>query len=271
MNRLATIAIVLLLLLAALGVPDDAAAFSATCLPGGFPDAPTPPVFTATTNAGSSSDAFTVEVWRVACQDTSGQAAVLLRATPIAPLPRVCYFDFEIFQDGQQFEAILRRSDGTSFCSSLAHAATFFFEKDSFISIPFDTTQAFTLIHSSFSSRGTILEIPAGEPLSISIISTGCNPCTAGQTAAFHIHVVNPGPPIAVELKTGIHIPGGAAITLLGIHVGDVLETGEFDIPLVNIVVSGDVPNGTYTVEAAILDPIFGTTLSRHSIGVVKQ
>ena len=37
-----------------------------------------------------------------------------------------------------------------------------------------------------------------------------------------------------------------------------VVESGEHDIPLLSIIVPGDVPNGTYTIEAAILDPIFG-------------
>jgi hypothetical protein len=53
--------------------------------------------------------------------------------------------------------------------------------------------------------------------------------------------------------------------------MGEVLESGVFDIPLASIVVPGDAPNGTYTIEAAILDPVLGVTLSRHAITVVKQ
>jgi hypothetical protein len=50
-----------------------------------------------------------------------------------------------------------------------------------------------------------------------------------------------------------------------------VLAAGEQNISLASIVIPGDVPSGTYAIEAAILDPTFGATLSRHSLSAVKQ
>jgi hypothetical protein len=269
--------LLVLLLVATGGVPEASAAVSATCLPGGFPDAPTPPVFTATANAASSADAFTIEVWRVVCQDDSGETAVLLRATPISRLPYVCSYEFEIFQDGQQTDAILMLANGAGFCSNLVHPAIFFLDRSQSYyspSIPFNTTEAFTLLHVAYSEkdRGLILEIPAGGPPGLTVVSTGCNPCRAGDTASFHVHVSNPGDRVGVELKTATHLPnGGPTLTILGEFVGRMLESGDVDIPLTSILITDDLPNGTYTIEAAILNPVVGTTISRHRLDVVKH
>jgi hypothetical protein len=60
-------------------------------------------------------------------------------------------------------------------------------------------------------------------------------------------------------------------VSLLGVLGEEVLDPGESDLPLASVVVPGDGPSGTYTVEAAILDPIFGVTLSRDAITAVRQ
>ncbi len=96
-------------------------------------------------------------------------------------------------------------------------------------------------------------------------------PDSGAQTATFHLHVVNPGGALPVELKAGLRLPTGGTFTLLDAHVEDVLAPGEEDIPLASIVVPAEAPNGTYVVEAAILEPTFGATRSRHSLSVVKQ
>jgi len=69
----------------------------------------------------------------------------------------------------------------------------------------------------------------------------------------------------------GLRMPNGGAVTLLDTYMEGDLAPGEKDIPLVSIVVPAGAPNGTYLIEAAILDPIFGETLARHSLSVRKQ
>jgi hypothetical protein len=60
--------------------------------------------------------------------------------------------------------------------------------------------------------------------------------------------------------------------TILGLYVEQTLGSGAFDIPLISLVVSGDIPTGIHVLEAAILDPITGVTLSRNSLqGVVPD
>lgn len=263
--------LVILFLLAATAGPAEA--ISEACLPGGFPDTPTPPVFAANARF-TTSDEFRVDVWRVLCQDGSGEVALLVRVTAITANPFVCSVNFNFVQGGQHIDGRILPGPGLpSFCADLTQATTFSLER--VLGPPFDNKAAFTLIIDSSTSLApdTTLEIPAYVPAAptITVVSTGCNPCSAGQLAQFQIHVVNAGPPVTVELKTGVRLPGGSAITLLGVHVEDLLDPGDYTIPLAGIVVPADIPDGTYTIEAAILDPIFGVTLSRSSVSVVKQ
>jgi len=244
---------------------------SATCLPGGFPATPTAPVFgkNVSWGFGTATEFYHIDVWRVGCQDGSGRGPVAPgNATVIGPLRL-----FQQLHVPAERPAIIRQTPGgSSFCGDLLVATTFVLERQS--GPAFDPTGALTLDIDQLQTH-TTLEVPAGggaPQLGITIVSTGCNPCSVGQTATFHIHAVNPGGPLPVELKTGLHFPNGRpTFTLLGVHVEDVLGSGEEDIPLASIVVPGDVPNGTYTLEAAVLEPIFGVTLSRHSRSVVKQ
>jgi hypothetical protein len=264
----ALLSLVLLALL--LSVPSPAQAISAGCLPGGFPTTPGPDAvgrFFAW-----FSEPFRGDVWRVTCADDPNQIAVLFRVVPQGGTsPFICSSSFDIIQGGQQIAPVLQQTASpSSFCNDLLVATTFVLERQS--GPAFDPKGAFTLAHDADIVR--TLDVPAGggaPQLGITVVSTGCNPCSAGQIATFHIHVVNPGTPLTVELKTGIQFPNGQAITLLGLYVEDVVETGTFDIPLASFVVPGNVPNGTYTIEAAILEPIFGDTLSRHSISAVKR
>lgn len=105
---------------------------------------------------------------------------------------------------------------------------------------------------------------------SISVISTGCTSCSPGSVVTFHAHIVNPGPAIVVELKTGVRLPDGTIISLLGRHHEQALGAGQtVDIDLISgFVVPLGAPSGTYPVEAALLEPDLGVTLSRHSLPV---
>lgn len=270
MRRIA-LSLSLVLVLAAL---TDAFAISATCLPGGFPTTPGPQAVgrNVTWGLGSSQDEYRIDVWRVACQDGSG-AALLLRATPITSAPFVCSSNFTLIQGGQQIDAVIRQSPSDfSFRGDLLVATTFALERQS--GPAFSPTGAFTLDIDQLATH-TTLEVPAGggaPQLGITVVSTGCNPCRFGQTATFHVHAINPGGTLDVELRAGIRFPNnGPLVPILDLCTETVLPTGEQNIPLTSIVVPGDVPNGTYTIEAAILDPVFGATLSRHSVNVAKQ
>jgi hypothetical protein len=246
-------------------------ALAPTCLPGGFPATPTPPVISVT--GYYFDESFYVDVWRVPCQDASGEVAVLLRVTPITPSPWVCSINFDFVQGGEHIDGrLLLPGSDAGFCGDVSEATTFSHER--VLGPPLDNKAAFTVVIDPVTaSRQPIqLEVPAyASQLGMAVVSTGCGPCSAGQLAQFHLRVENPGPPVTVELKTGIRLPGGAAVTLLGLHVEETLGSGAVDLPLAGIIVPAEVPTGTYTVEAALLDPIFGTTLARHSLNVVKQ
>jgi hypothetical protein len=69
-----------------------------------------------------------------------------------------------------------------------------------------------------------------------------------------------------VELKTGARLPGGAVISILGRHEEELLPSGTTVIPLLSLPLPAGVPLGTYTIEAALLEPEFGVTISRHSV-----
>jgi hypothetical protein len=264
-------ALLAILAVTVLGLASGASALAPTCLPGGFPETPTPPVVSAT---GYWLDhQFYVDVWRVPCQDGSGEVALLLRATPITSSPFVCSPNFDFVQNGAAIDGrLLLSGSEAGFCGNLPTATTFSLER--VLGPALDNKAAFTLVidPSTASKPKTLVEIAAFAPeLGVTIVSTGCGPCSAGQLAELHLHLVNPGPPVTVELKTGIRLPNGAAITLLGVHVEETLSTGAVDVPLAGIVVPADAANGTYVFEAALLDTIFGTTLARHSLSVVKQ
>jgi hypothetical protein len=252
-----------------LGLAGEAHAISAGCLPGGLPATPGPD---AVGRAFAWFDeVFRGDVWRVACADNPNQIALLLRITPLNSTPFICSSSFTLVQAGQQIDpVILQTPSSSSFCTDLLVATTFSLERRG--GPPFDPKGAFTLAHDSDIVR--TLDVPAGggaPELGITVVSTGCNPCRAGQIATFHIHTVNPGAPLGVDLRAGLEMPNNASVALFDLCTVTVVESGEHDIPLLSIIVPGNVPNGTYTVEAAILDPIFGATLSRHSLSVVKQ
>jgi hypothetical protein len=243
------------------GWAGEAGAISAGCLSGGFPATPGPDA------VGRSfawfDELFRGDVWRVACADDPNQVAILFRVVPQGSSPFVCSASFDIIQGGQQIGPILRQTpSSSSFCNDLLVPTTFVLERQS--GPPFDPKGAFTLAHDSDIVR--TLEVPAGggaPTLNITVVSTGCNACLVGQLAQFHIHVANPGPPILVELKTAFHFPDGSTGTILGRHVEDILESGEFDIPLLGIIVPPEAPKGQYVIEAAVIHPDTGVTLAR--------
>lgn len=215
-----------LALLVALGLlpllPLDAHAIRAACAPDGFPTTPGPGVVGRLFQDGSA--LFHGSVWRVSCDiDDPSDVAIFFRVTPLPDpsgtigSPYICSERFTIFQDlgedQQIVPALLPTVEATtSFCSGLQVPRTFALERASGGS--FDPTGAFILQY-----EDQPLSVPAGtaqHPPRIFVISTGCNPCSAGQVAAFHIEVENTGAPVGVELKTGLRFPDGRLVSLLG-------------------------------------------------------
>ena len=131
----------------------------------------------------------------------------------------------------------------------------------------YDEVAAFTLIYRG--SPVTAVEIPAAEPPTLTVVATGCTTCYSGNTLGFELHVTNPGGPKLVELKTGARLPDGSVISILGRHEEELLPSGVTVIPLFSgLVLPAGTPSGAYTIEAALLEPELGVTLSRSSVPV---
>lgn len=132
----------------------------------------------------------------------------------------------------------------------------------------YDETAAFTLIYDG--TVATSVEIPAAAPLpglpTVIVIATGCTTCHPGDMVAFQMLITNPGAPVLVELKTGARLPGGPVVSILGRHGEEVIGAGITVIPLFALVLPAGVPAGSYAIEAALLEPDLGVTLSRSSV-----
>lgn len=115
----------------------------------------------------------------------------------------------------------------------------------------------------------------AGPPppvLAVTVHPLGCTTCRPGQTLGFELQVTNPGAPMLVELKTGAKLPGGGMVSILGRHEEERLPSGVTVIPLfAGFVLPDGIPAGAYAIEAALLEPELGVTLSRHSVGLTLQ
>jgi uncharacterized membrane protein len=116
------------------------------------------------------------------------------------------------------------------------------------------------------------LEWSSGESRrSFNLNGPGCNPCAAGDDAAFLAKVANGGAPVSAELKLSVTPPTGPAIDLLGRSVKLVVPSGESNVPLAALTVPAEAASGAYVVEAALIDPARGTTLVRDRLIAVKQ
>ena len=74
---------------------------------------------------------------------------------------------------------------------------------------------------------------------------------------------------MVVELKTGARLPDGSVVTILGRYVQKALGAGVTEaISLFSgfVLPAGSFPTGAYTIEAALLEPDLGVTISRHSV-----
>ena len=207
-----------------------------------------------------------LDVWRQACQDGSGELAVLVRVTPITPKVFVCSLEFSITQNGIDIQgrATTTTSAGTApqFCGDVISPTTLLlFESPG--EPEFRERASVTLTY-----NGTpVTSIPVPAP-TVVVNATGCTDCGAGAVYGFTARVTNGGPAIAVELKTGIRLPDGSAVTL-GDHVQVLAGGSATDVVLIPpSVLAAGVPPGIYVVEAALLEPVLGINWTRSSVRV---
>jgi hypothetical protein len=111
---------------------------------------------------------------------------------------------------------------------------------------------------------------PPGPPIpDVKIALEGCSPCRAGDVAKITLNFANPGPERTLELKAVAHFPDGVTVVqLVSPHGEFVVPPGDSILEFDDITLSEDLPLGTHVLEAALLDPAHGLSLSRHSLPV---
>lgn len=78
------------------------------------------------------------------------------------------------------------------------------------------------------------------------------------------LRLVNPGPEMLAELKFGARTADGTPFNLLGRHHEELLPGGsDVVMTLMDGPFPAGVAPGAYTIEAAILEPELGVTISR--------
>jgi hypothetical protein len=259
---------IVLALLVALVLPVAAEAVSDGCLPNPFPTTPTPPVVAENVSwgFGSPQDQLRFDIWREPCLDNSG-VALLLLASPIAPNPAYfCDSNLQIIQGGRQFNAVeaTTQPGGPGYCNGLYIPKTFALEVEPSGGVPFNESLAFTLVGVG-SPEGFEIEVPASPSTPrLTVQALGCTTCHPGDTLGFQVRIVNPGPPIFVELKTGARLPNGSVVA---IQDGEgLLPTGVTVVPVfTGFVLPAAVPPGAYSIEAALIDPDLDVTISEDS------
>lgn len=235
------------------------------CLPNPLP-APTAPVFSR--DIQRFSEQMHLDVWRVPCD---GGVALLMKVTPLTPGPFLCEGDFSILQGGAPFAFALADASSPGFCEPLLAPRTF-----SLVPKPpaYNVAAPLTILFDSLSgmSRFLALDVAAAvPPPTVTVVALGCTTCQPGDTLGFEVRITNPGGPMVVELKTGARLPDGSVVTILGRYVQKTLAAGVTEIISLFsgfVLPAGTFPTGDYTIEAALLEPDLGVTISRHGVGL---
>jgi hypothetical protein len=271
-----------LVILSAIAAATGAEALPQSCLSAPFPATPQSPIY-ALDLVGLDGDRSHLELWRQPCADGSGQTAALARITPISVAPIVCSFDLVLVQDSIQIGGrLLMTASPDLFCDRLLTTATFILLEDTGSPVPFDASRAFTLAFEGQPSGLPIVTVdvppvPADHlPPAITVVATGCSAaCSTGQAIGFVAHLTNPGASTIVEVQAGVRLPDGTPVNLLpsGRHTEVPLAAGQaVDVTIIpTITLSSGVGAGTYLVEAAVIEPQLGVTLSRSVITVLVQ
>jgi hypothetical protein len=103
-------------------------------------------------------------------------------------------------------------------------------------------------------------------PPALTLTLTGCTSCNAGDRFAVSGHVTNPGNrAVVVEVKVGVRLPDGTAMSLLGDeHLVVTLPPG-FDatFPLADLLVPAGLATGAWHFEGTLLEVALGRTFDR--------
>ena len=246
---------IVLALLVALVLPVAAEALTAGCLPDPLPTTPAPPVVSdiVSWGFGSDSDRLLFEIWRQACLDNSG-AAVLLRVSP-TPVPAYfCDSNLQVIQGGRQFNTVHATTPpALGYCDGIYTPKTFALQVDPSGGVPFLESQAFTLVGVGGPNSFQI-EVPAaGVTPGVTVQALGCTTCHPGDTLGFQVRIVNPGPPILVELKTNARLPNGLVVPIQDAE--GLLPIGVTVVPVfTGFVLPAGTPPGAYSIEATLLN-----------------
>jgi len=223
-------------------------------------------------------DRMRVTLWRQHCQD-SEDLVLLLRVTPISAAPFVCGNRWYLEQDASEFyvtflSAITDSAGmGTTFCDRISGPTTVIVTPADLSSGEpgtFDDEDDFGLtFYGSVVGPYVVFRIDmpyAGPPWpTIAVVPTGCNPCHSGQTVGIDGNVDNPGPAMQAEIKTAARLADGSLVSLVNKVV--TLASGA---SVLTLVPPRALPAGLTTmdvsIEAAILEPALGVTLSRHKV-----
>ena len=236
------------------------------CLPAPLPATPVPPVFSRTVSRGN--DLSQLDLWRQPCP--AGGWIVLLRVTPITSGPFICDLSFAIVQGPAQYDVLLTDQNETfGFCNNLLVPLTFYVAPDG---PAYDPQQAFTLFFDTVtgSPRFAALEVaaagpPPPPPPTITVVATACTTCHSGQVVGYDMSIDNPGPAMVAEIKAGARFPDGSILPL--VNIVRTLPRGPSVFPMVPAQpLPGGLPTLDLVIEAAILEPALGATLSRHSV-----
>jgi len=100
---------------------------------------------------------------------------------------------------------------------------------------------------------------------SVTVVADACTTCHSGDTVAYHMAVTNPGAPLMVEVRGGARFPDGSVLPLM--TTVTTVPTGASTLPLVpSQALPAALPTIDLLVEAALLEPVLGVTLSRHHV-----
>jgi hypothetical protein len=259
--------LMILVVIVVVSAPLAALAVSTSCLPFPLPTSPQSPIVTMNIDP-LASEHGQAQIWRQACEDGSGDMAVLMRITPTTtPTVFVCSISFTISQGGANLDTLVTNTpNGASQCGDITTATTFLLTQR-FDPKTFRERAPFTVSHSG--SPSSFAQVPAP---TITILTQGCTVCSPGQVIGFRAHVTNAGAARPAEIRAGVRFPDGSIVPLF--EIDRPLGPGEtFDLVLIPdfVLPPGVAPPGAYVIEAAILEPALGLLWSRASTRLQVQ
>jgi Regulator of chromosome condensation (RCC1) repeat len=108
---------------------------------------------------------------------------------------------------------------------------------------------------------------PGDNPPLVNIVAQGCSPCRAGDVVRISLDFSNPGPERTVELIAVAHSPDGKTLSsFLDEDLEVSLPPGQSVMDLAPVTIPAGLTTGAFFLEAAVLHPVTGETLSRHHV-----